>query len=100
MKNPLKGDIKSKRGAYKGWKKGSTSKENYVLEVSKYRDKVKIARNQIELYLENKTKASSKKFFSHRNKKRTREKKKEDLRGRGRWNAIRRKNMAVIGFPR
>lgn len=99
MKNPLKGDIKSTCGAYKEWKKGSTSKENYVLEVSKYRHKVKIARNQTELYLENKTKASSKKFFSHRNKKRTRGKKK-DLRGRGRWNAIRRKNISVIGFPR
>lgn len=75
MNNHLKGDIKSKQGAYKGWKKGSTGKESYVLDVRKYIGKVRTARNQTELNLGKKIKASSKKFFSYRNKKRRREEK-------------------------
>lgn len=75
MNNHLKGDIKSKQGAYKGWKKGSTSKESYVLDVRKYIGKVRTARNQTELNLGKKIKASSKKFFGYRNKKRRREEK-------------------------
>lgn len=73
MNNHLKGDIKSKQGAYKGWKKGLSSKESYVLDVRKYKSKVRTARNQTDLNLEKKIKASSKKFFGYRNKMRTRE---------------------------
>lgn len=75
-KKLLKGDIKSMQGGYKWWKKGSASRESCVLEVRKFRDKVRIARSQAELYLQKKIKASSKKFFSHRHKKRPRGKKK------------------------
>lgn len=69
MNNHLEGDIKSKQGAYKGWKKESTSKESYVLDVRKYTGKVRTARNQTKLNLEKKIKASSNNFFSYRNER-------------------------------
>jgi len=90
MNNHLKGDIKSKQGAYKEWKKGSTVKESYVLDVRKYTGKVRTARNQTELNTEEKTKASSKKFFGYGNKKRTGQER------RSNWNAIRTEDMSGI----
>lgn len=82
MNNHLNRNIKNKQGAYKGWKKGSTRKESYVLDVGKYTGKVRTARNETELNLEKKIKVSCKKLFGYRNKKRTREE------SRLNWNVV------------
>lgn len=59
MNNHFKRDIKTKQGAYKGWKKESTSEESYVFDVRKYSEKVRTARNQRELDLEIKLKQAT-----------------------------------------
>lgn len=71
MKNYVYKDIRSRQRNYKEWKRGFISKESYVMEVSKCREKVRIARSQAVLVLEKEIKTNCKRFFKNVHKKRT-----------------------------
>lgn len=68
--NHLKEDTRSKKRACKVWeKKGLISKEDYVLS-EKCRDKLKIAKSQVESGLAKDIETCSRRIFRHINKKR------------------------------
>ncbi|CAM4404676.1 unnamed protein product [Lepidochelys olivacea] len=73
MSKHLREVIKKKQKAYREWKMGGISKESYLIEVRTCRDKVRQAKSQVELDLTKGIKTNSKRFYSHINKKKTKE---------------------------